>query len=145
MISSILAEIRKDIHDDATVQTLMGANHNVYIGWLTETSTMPCITVFENNESSVARVGYDTGKKRDNSPTLQIDIWISRDSSSGPSTAEEIEAVVDHLDVLLIGGAISYTRNWRRLSSSGPMPDPDDARTIHKSLRYGFDYTVKDI
>jgi hypothetical protein len=140
MMPEILAGIRNLLNNDSTLQGYIGVNR-VLLGWLTERATFPCVTVIESSEGSRPRVGYADGRRRDMSPTVQIDIWVDKTGDEFPCTVEDVETIVARIDELLFGTGVTNTRGWSRVSSSGPIPD---GNLYHKTLRYGFAYSVQD-
>ena len=124
--------------------TGVGNASRIKMGWVNKDTVYPCITVNENNEPSQPRAGYFASKVRDNSPTIQVDIWLSSEHETFPYTNDDCKAIATIVDVLLIGTGLTNTRGWKRVSSSGPSPDPSDNRVIHMARRYAFDYTITD-
>jgi len=140
MMPTILAALRKALNDDSALGTLLGGKR-VYLGWLTEKMTIPCVTITENSERSTPRPCHASGRHRDNSSVVQIDIWIDRTDDEPPSTVEDVETIVSRIDELLFVTGVTNTRGWSRVSSSGPHQEDD---LLHKALRYEFAYSVKD-
>jgi len=140
MIVSILAALRTLLHDDSTLQGLLGGAY-VYLGWKTNKMHVPCVTIVENNESSFRRTCYDQFKTRDNAPTIQIDIWVDENSETAPNAPEDIEPIANRIDVLLFRTGVTNTRAWGRVSSSGPYPEEN---LFHKALRYRFEFSIID-
>jgi len=140
MMPTVLSSVRSLLNNDATLIEYLGINR-VFLGWLTESMQIPCITISENNETSNQRPCYLIFKHRDNSPLVQIDLWVDRKGDGFPCTIEDVETIVSRVDALLFGTGVTNTRSWRRVSSSGPT---EADNLFHKALRYEFAYSVSD-
>lgn len=136
---TIKAAIRTALKDDAGIIALIGANA-VWVGWKTERRVCPCVTIIGNSEGSTARPGYNASGHRDNSPSVQIDVWINR-GEDFPGTDEDCELIAAAIDTVLFHVGVPNTSGWARVSTSGPMPDEN---MLHMALRYVFSYSVTD-
>jgi len=114
---------------------------------MTAPAQIPAVTVMENNEKSIPRVGYIAGPKtRDNSPTVQIDVWVSSADESFPCTGEDADMIAERIDQLLLDASspVTDTRagTWQKTSSS--QQHDEDTRIWHNALRYTFEYSLTD-
>jgi hypothetical protein len=100
----------------------------------------------ENNESSQPRVGYNTVKTRDNSPTIQIDVWVSSADESFPCTGEDCDLIANRIDELLLDSTaeVTGTRSgtWKKASAS--QQQDQETNIWHNALRFTFEYAKTD-
>jgi len=122
------------LKDNAILQELLGGEY-VSVAEIMQPAVFPSVTIRLTSEGSKKRVSYDTFKKRDNSPIIQVDIW------SNVSRLETYN-IADQIDELLVGNSVPNTRSWIKVSD-GDMFEPD-TRIFHKPLRYSFEYTLTD-
>lgn len=134
MTKTILKAVRDLLKDDSTLQTLLGGAY-VFMAEIMQTKTFPSVTLRLTSESSKKRVSYDTFKKRDNTPLIQIDVWSKK-------SRLETYNIADRIDKLLIADSVSGTHGWNKVSDSD-MFEPD-INVYHKPLRYSFAYVIDD-
>ena len=134
MTKTILKAVRDLLKDDSTLQTLLGGAY-VYMAEIMQTKQYPSVTLRLTSEGSKKRVSYDTIKKRDNTPLIQIDVWSKK-------SRLETYNITDRIDKLLVADSVSGTRSWIKVSD-GDMFEPD-INVFHKPLRYSFAYTIDD-
>lgn len=104
---------------------------------------IPSVTLLENNESSKLRVGYNSHRNRDNSPTLQVDVWIDTNQETAPCTGEDADMIAEQIDEILFApGAVAGTYGWSRNSST--TQNDADIGGIHIARRYSFKYKLTD-
>lgn len=140
MMPTVLSALRDALGHDATMMTYLGGDY-VKVGWVSETTRIPCVTIIENTSRSVSRPTHALNKHRDNHSTIQIDIWIDKTHEGFPCTNADIETIVSRIDELLFVTGVANTRSWTRVSSSGAMQEEN---IFHKALRYDFSYSVQD-
>ena len=134
MTKTVLKEVRDTLLADSTLTTLLGGNY-VFVDEIMQAKTFPSITLRLTSEGSKKRVSYDTIKKRDNTPLIQIDVWSKK-------SRLETYNITDRIDKLLVADSVSGTRSWIKVSD-GDMFEPD-INVFHKPLRYSFAYTIDD-
>lgn len=147
MIGTVFQAILDKLNDDATLQGYFGSTFFAFRARTDAPFTVPSITVAENNEKSKARVGYTTTAKiRDNSPTIQVDVWVSSADESFPCTGEDADLIAERIDALLLNASSPVTGTiagtWQKTSSS--QQHEQDERIWHNALRYGFAYSMTD-
>jgi hypothetical protein len=136
--------LRNLLNDNATLQgtPYLGGTDRVIVGWINQDTVVPCITIYEADESSTLRPGYKVYKHRDNAPAIHIDTWINRNANSGPTTSRDLNVIADYAEWLIFTTGITSTRSWRRTSSNELL---DNANSyLHKARTYGFEYSVTD-
>ena len=134
MTRTIMKAVQDLIKDNAIIQELLGSEY-VSVAEIMQPAVFPSITIRMTSEGSKKRVGYDTFKKRDNTPMIQVDIW-SKESRL------ETYNLADQIDELLVGNSVPNTRSWIKVSDSDMFEQ--DTRIYHKPLRYSFEYTLTD-
>lgn len=139
MVFSAVLDLLKE---NADLQVLLGGPY-VYRAHGVQPAHIPSVTLLENNESSKLRAGYNTHRNRDNSPTLQVDIWIDTNQETPPCTGEDADSIAEQIDEILfapdaVAGAYGWTRN------SSTTQDDTDIGGIHIARRYSFAYKVTD-
>lgn len=147
MISAVFQAILDKLNDDATLQAYFSTTFFAYRAKSYAPFVVPSITLMENNEKSKARVGYTTTAKiRDNSPTIQVDVWVSSADESFPCTGEDADLIANRIDELLLDADTPTTGTmagtWQKTSSSQQFED--DTRIWHNALRYSFKYSKTD-
>lgn len=126
----------------SSLSALLGGPY-VYRSHGVTPARIPSITLLGNNESSKLRPGYNTYKHRDNSPTLQVDIWIDTNQETSPCTGEDADEIADLIDgILFAPGAITGTTGWSRTSRT--TQHDEDIGGVHIALRYSFNYALTD-
>ena len=135
MTRTILKAVRDTLKDDDILQAILGGDY-VYIAEIMQANRYPSITLRLTSEGSKKRVSYNTFKKRDNTPLIQIDVWSKK-------SRLETYNLADQIDELLVADSVEDTRSWIKISD-GDMFEPD-TRIYHKPLRYSFEYTLTDI
>lgn len=141
MNSSVMQGILDALNGDALIlQYLHGAR--VFRGWINQDTIIPCITVIENNENSKPRVGYFNSGHRDNTPGIQIDIWISKSQEGFPSTNDDLDVIAQRIDEFMFHTGVTNTHLWEKVSTSEQF-EPDTG-LFHKALRYNFRYNLHD-
>jgi hypothetical protein len=140
MIPEVMNSIRDVLNADTTLQGYLGVDH-VILGWPTERTVIPCVSIIENTEASRRRSCYTRHGHRDSFPVIQIDIWINREQEDFPNSGDDCGTIATRIDGLLFGVGIENTREWERVSESGPRPD---GVLLHMTLRYSFRYSVSD-
>ena len=134
MTKAIIKAVRDAMLAHTTLTTALGGNY-IYFSEIMQTNQIPSITMRINTESSYKRVGYNASKKRDNSATLQCDIWSK-------SSRQQTYEIADILEALLMGENVTNTRCWTKTSDSDQYEA--DTEIYHKALRFTFDYTITD-
>ena len=106
MIVTIFQKILDKLQADDTLLGYLGGNY-IFRAKMTAPFRVPSVTLMENNEKSAPRVGYiNVAKIRDNSPTVQVDVWVSSADESFPCTGEDADLIANRID-----------RLWRSSSS----------------------------
>lgn len=143
MKAAVFQAILTKLTSDATLVSRLGGAL-VYRRQTDRIGHIPSITISENTEASVPRVGYRTIRMRDNSPVLQVDIWVSGDDESSPNSGEDADLIAERVDELLLDASspVTGTQQWARTSSSQQFED--DVRVWHNALRYSFQYSITD-
>lgn len=147
MISAVFQAILDKLNDDATLHAYFSTTFFAYRAKSYAPFVVPSITLMENNEKSKARVGYTTTAKiRDNSPTIQIDVWVCSADESFPCTGEDADLIAERIDQLLLNASSPTTGTmagtWQKTSSS--QQHEEDERIWHNALRYSFQYSTTD-
>ena len=147
MIASVFQAILDKLNSDTILQGYFGSTFFAFRAKSYAPFTVPAITLMENTEKSKARVGYTTtAKVRDNSPTIQIDIWVSSADESFPCTGEDADLIAERIDQLLLNASSPITGTvagtWQKTSSS--QQHEEDTRIWHNALRYSFAYSTTD-
>ncbi len=146
MITTIFQAILTKLNGDAILQGYFGSTSFAFRGKLLAPFSVPSITITENNEKSVPRVGYCTSKKRDNTPTIQVDVWVSSADESFPCTGEDADTIANRVDEILLDADTPTTGTlagtWQKTTSS--QQHEDDTRIWHNALRYSFQYSKTD-
>jgi hypothetical protein len=139
---AVFASILDLLRDNADLQVLLGGPY-VYRAFGVNPAHIPSVTLLVNNESSNLRSGYNRFRNRDNSPTLQVDVWINTDQEDSPCTGEDADMIAEKIDELLFApDAVPGTYGWTRNSRS--TQNDTDIGGIHIASRYSFRYTVTD-
>ena len=147
MIASVFQAILDKLNDDATLQGYLGSSMFAFRAKTAAPFVVPSITLMENTEKSKARVGYaTTAKTRDNTPTVQVDVWVSSADESFPCTGEDADLIAERIDQLLLNASSPVTGTmagtWQKASSS--QQHEQDERVWHNALRYSFAYSTTD-
>ena len=146
MHTTIFAAVVDKLNDDATLQGYFGSTFFAYRAKMAAPAQIPSISVGENTEKSAPRVGSLTTKRRDASPTLQIDIWVSSHSEEFPCTGEDADTIAERVDELLLTPSKAVTGtlqgSWSKVS--GSQQHEDDTTIWHNALRYSFQYSLTD-
>jgi hypothetical protein len=138
----IFASVLNLLREDAGLVALLGGAF-VYRANGVSPAHIPSITLLGNNESSQLRAGYNTYRNRDNSPTLQVDIWIDPNQETSPCTGEDADLIADRVDEILFAPrAVTGTHGWNRTSRT--TQHDEDIGGIHIALRYSFGYSLTD-
>lgn len=142
MNTTIFAAILDLLRSDTGLVSLLGGAY-VYRSHGVTPARIPSVTLLENNESSKLRTGYNTRRDRDNSPVLQVDVWIDTNQPDPPCTGEDADMIAEQIDKALFApGAVPGTRSWTR--NSGTTQNDEDIGGVHKALRYSFAYKLTD-
>lgn len=142
MNPAVFAAILDLLKADSGLTALLGGSY-VYRANGVNPAHIPSVTLLENNESSKLRTGYNTYRERDNSPTLQADIWIDTNQESSPCTGEDADLIAEQIDEILFApGAASGTYGWTRTSST--TQHDEDIGGVHIARRYSFKYKLND-
>lgn len=134
MTKTILKEVRDTLLADSTLTTLLGGNY-IYMAEIMQAKQFPSVTIRLTSESSKKRVSYDTFKKRDQNPLVQVDIWSKK-------SRQETYNVADRIDKLLVADTVSGTYGWNKVSDGDLFES--EFNIFHKPLRYSFAYTLDD-
>ena len=132
---SVMKAIIDLLNADPTLTGYLGGEH-VFPGHISQGYEVPCVTVMENSEGSVKRVGYFSIKVRDQRPVIQIDAWKT-------TTAEDVDQIMNRVDELLLPDPVAGSWGWEKVSTSGAVLDPD-LRAYHASARFSFMYSITD-
>jgi len=140
---TIFQAIIDKLQADATLTGYLGGAY-VFRSKKFAPSILPCITLLTNNESSTPRPGAATTKRRDASPTLQVDIWVSAASENFPCTGEDCDIIANRVDEVLLDAAapVIGTKAWRKETET--QQNEDDPPIWHNGLRYSFTYSLID-
>lgn len=145
MKTAIFQAIIDKLRKDATLTGYLGTNKVFRIKNLAP-AQIPCITVGENSERSTPRPGYNTTKVRDNTPTIQVDIWVSSADESFPCTGEDADQIAEQVDKVLLDStspvAGTLAGSWVKASSS--QQHDYETSIWHNALRFSFQYQVTD-
>lgn len=142
MNPTVFAAVLDLLRDNTDLQALLGGPY-VYRSHGVTPAHIPSITLLENNESSKLRPGYNSSRKRDSTPTLQVDIWIDTNQEDPPCTGEDADLIAETIDELLFApDAVPGTYGWNRNSST--TQNDADIGGIHIARRYSFGYSVTD-
>lgn len=141
MNPTIFASILDLLRADSELITLLGGAY-VYRAKGVDPAHIPSVTLLENNESSKLRPGYNFFRTRDQSPTLQADIWINTDQEDPPCTGEDADLIAERIDEILFVSPPSGTHGWSRTSSS--TQHDEDIGGVHIARRYSFSYVLVD-
>jgi hypothetical protein len=146
MITTVFQAILDKLNGDATLQGYFGTTFFAYRASRVAPFVIPSLTLMENNEKSIPRTGYNAFKVRDNSPTIQIDVWVSSADESFPCTGEDADLIANRIDELLLNSSSAVTGtiegSWQKTSSS--QQHEESERIWHNALRYGFMYSKTD-
>jgi hypothetical protein len=134
MTRTIIKAIRDALLANAGLVAALGGDY-VYMAEIMQTNQIPAVTLRLTSEGSKKRVGYNSIKKRDNSPLIQIDVWSKK-------SRLETYNIADIIDEIVVSDSITDTRSWIKIGD-GDMYEPD-TKIYHKPLRYSFDYTITD-
>ena len=141
MRADVFASIRNALLADPTLVGLLGGPY-IYRARGVDPAHIPSITLLENNESSKLRACYNTFKTRDQSPTLQVDVWIDTNQADSPCTGEDADDIAERIDYVLFSSPPAGTRSWSRTSSS--TQHDEDIGGVHIARRYSFAYQTTD-
>lgn len=141
MNPTIFASILDLLRADSELITLLGGAY-VYRAKGVDPAHIPSVTLLENNESSKLRPGYNLFRTRDQSPTLQVDIWIDTNQDDAPCTGEDADLIAERIDEILFVSPPSGTHGWSRTSSS--TQHDEDIGGVHIARRYSFSYALVD-
>ena len=150
----VMDALRNLLNDDVTIQGYLGGTDRVVIGWINADTVVPCITLWEADESSIRRPCYNADKHRDNTPVIHIDTWINTRCGRFPQTSLDLNKIADYAEGLLFDPAQGVksasgvipawtTRCWQRTSSNEPGPETVSGYS-HKSRSYSFEYSLQD-
>jgi hypothetical protein len=147
MKGTVYQAILDKLNDDATLQGYFGSTFFAFRAGPLTPLAVPSITLQENTEKSKPRVGYTTtAKTRDNSPTIQVDIWVSSGDESFPCTGEDTDLIAERIDELFLDATSEVTGTkagtWEKMGSS--QQHESDERIWHNALRYSFEYSITD-
>ena len=155
MNQTVFTAILARLNADATLMTLLGrtaADTPCYRAQRLSAISAPCVTLRANTESSDLFCGTDNAISTsltgallaENRASIQLDVWVSSSSSTMPCTGEDVDAIVNRIDILLLYNSanwIANTHGWRRASSSQQYEE--DTGLWHNALRYEFWYLIK--
>jgi len=142
MIVSVFSAVIDLLRESVELQALLGGPY-VYRAYGVNPAHIPSVTLTENNESSTPRPGYNRYRNRNNSPTLQVDVWINTFQEESPCTSEDADMIADKIDELLFApDAVAGTYGWTRNSRS--TQNDADIGGIHIAIRYSFGYVIND-
>lgn len=142
MNPTVFSSVLDLLRENTDLQALLGGPY-VYRAHGVQPAHIPSVTLLENNESSKLRAGYNAYRNRDNSPTLQVDIWIDTNQEDPPCTGEDADMIAETIDEILFApGAVTGTYGWTRNSST--TQNDADIGGIHIARRYSFGYKVTD-
>jgi len=136
MKTTVKAAILDRLYNDTILQGYLGGAY-VRLGHISDTDQVPVVTIEEIFERAEPRVGYNSHYKRDNFPTIQIDIQFH-----GTEPLLKFDQIEERIDVLLFKMGISGTMGWKRVTSSNQYDD--DTETRIRTLRYQFQYVIND-
>jgi hypothetical protein len=162
--SVIFGAILDRLNADATLMTLLGktvGDAPCFRAQRKAPISTPSVTLRITPEPSELFCGTDNAISTPlpnallatNSPTIQLDIWVSSESSSTPNTGQDADAIEARIDVLLrlntlgwkyydsSGNLLFRTHGWRRITTSQQYED--DTSLWHNVVRYEFWYLIK--
>lgn len=143
MITSVFAAILKKLKDDTTLTGYLGGASHISRAKSLAPAVLPAVTLRDSGESSRQRPCYARHKHRDNDSSVQIDVWVSSDATTFPSTGEDASKIANRIDEILLSvPQVTNTSGWLK-NSETPMFE-DDTRIFHVSSRYGFKYSLND-
>ena len=144
VITTVFQWILDKLNDDAILQGYFGSTFFAFRAKMVAPSVIPAITLMENTEKSTTRAGYSGSKVRENSPTVQVDVWVSSADESFPCTGEDADLIAERIDEILLDGTTSVTgtTSWQKSGSS--QQHENDERIWHNALRYSFRYSALD-
>lgn len=132
----VLNSIIDKAKNDAPLVAMVGTASNIFRAKSLFPARVPAVTFKPAGGDSKQRVGYNASKHRDNSPTLQVEVWIK-------TTGEDADAIADRLDEIYLSSTpVTNTRSWYRATRSSQYED--DTNMFHVSIRYTFAYSVQD-
>lgn len=164
MISSVIfGAILDRLNADATLMALMGktvGDAPCFRAQRKAPISTPSVTLRIAPEPSELFCGTDNAISTPvtnallatNSPTIQLDIWVSSESSTTPNTGQDADAIETRIDILLrlntlgwkyydSGGNLLFrTHGWRRITTSQQYED--DTSLWHNVVRYEFWYLI---
>jgi hypothetical protein len=163
MNATVFAAILARLNADATLMTLMGktvGDDPCFRAQRLSAITAPSVTMRAAPEPSELFCGTDyaintplsNALLATNSPTIQLDIWVSSQSAATPSTGQDADAIEARIDILLRlntpgwsyydsgGTRIFRTHGWRRITTSQQYED--DTNLWHNVVRYEFWYLI---
>lgn len=144
MITAIFQAILDKLNGDTILQSYFGSTSFAFRAKMTAPSQIPSITLMENTEKSTTQAGYRGSKVRENSATIQVDIWVSSADESFPCTGEDADLIAERIDEVLLDGTtpVTGTTSWQKSGSS--QQNEADERIWHNALRYSFRYSALD-
>lgn len=144
MITSVFQEILDKLNDDTTLQGYLGSTSFAFRAKAYAPFTVPSVTLMENTEKSTTRAGYRGSKVRENSPAIQVDVWVSSADESFPCTGEDADLIANRIEEVLMDGTtqVTGTTSWQKVSSS--QQHENDERIWHNALRFSFRYSALD-
>ena len=145
MIGTVFQAILDKLNDDTTLQGyFVGSTFFAFRAKMVAPSVIPAITLMENTEKSTTRAGYSGSKVRENSATIQVDVWVSSADESFPCTGEDTDLIAERIDEVLLDGTtpVTGTTSWQKSGSS--QQHENDERIWHNALRYSFRYSALD-
>lgn len=164
MNATIFGAILDRLNADATLMTLMGktvGDNPCFRAQRKAPIYTPSVTLRAAPEPSELFCGTDyaintpvtNALLATNSPTIQLDIWVSSESSTTPNTGQDADAIEARIDLLLRlntpgwkyydseGTLLFRTHGWRRITTSQQYED--DTSLWHNVVRYEFWYLIK--
>ena len=161
MIPAVMDAIVYRLDNDAALKALMGksvGDHTVYRAQRQVQIKAPSITVRVDIERSTLFPGEIQNNLVPNTiiseeePTIQVDVWVSSNSSTTPMTGEDADAITQRVDVLLFYDALNWvygtdpttgartwdTHAWSRVSFTQQYEE--QTNLWHNAMRYSFNY-----
>lgn len=143
MITSVFQAILDNLNKDSILTGYIGANH-CYRARMVAPSQVPSITLMQNNEKSDCRPGYNSSKHRDSTPTIQIDVWVSSNDETFPSSGEDTDIIANRIDEVILNPVTPITGTFGWSKDTESQQHDNEVNIWHNALRYSFRYSAQD-
>ena len=143
MIISVFQAILDNLNDDSILTGYIGANH-CFRARMVAPAQIPSITLMQNNEKSDQRVGYNSSKHRDSTPTIQIDVWVSSNDETFPSSGEDADIIANRIDEVILNPTTPITGTFGWSKDTESQQHDNEVNIWHNALRFSFRTTLQD-